>query len=146
MAAQTLSSQNALTRSAIAGIIGGIGGGIVFGLMMGVQGMLPMVGMLIGQDNALVGFVVHMLISAFIGATFGVIAQRVPSTLVVRLIAGAVYGVVWWVLGALVLMPVMLGMSAMVLQIGDMQISSLVGHLVFGVIMGGIYHVASARA
>ncbi|MCU0476935.1 MAG: DUF1440 domain-containing protein [Anaerolineae bacterium] len=139
-------SSSSLTQHLVNGVIGGAVGGVAFGVMMGMQGMLPMVGMLIGQDNAVVGFVVHMLISAFIGATFGVIASRVgggklPTTLIV----GTLYGVVWWVLGALILMPLMLGMNAMVLQVGQMQINSLIGHAIFGVLMGGVYHVASSR-
>jgi hypothetical protein len=40
------------------------------------------------------------------------------------------------VLGALILMPLMLGMSAMVLQIGGDQWMSLIGHLIYGVVTG----------
>jgi uncharacterized membrane protein YagU involved in acid resistance len=55
------------------------------------------------------------------------------------------YGIIWWVLGALILMPIMLGMNAMVLQIGDMQWMSLIGHIVFGVILTIAYKVQSDR-
>jgi uncharacterized membrane protein YagU involved in acid resistance len=136
MATTTMSESVNLRKSAIAGIAGGVVGGIVFGIMMGIQNMLPMVGMLVGQDNVIVGFIVHMLISTFIGATYGFIAPRLPQSTVAQVIGGGVYGIVWWVLGALILMPLMLGMSAMVLQIGEMQISSLIGHILFGVVMG----------
>jgi uncharacterized membrane protein YagU involved in acid resistance len=134
-----------VSRSLLLGAIGGLAGGIVFGIMMGMQNMLPMVGMLVGQENALIGFVVHMVISAFIGGTFGLIATRLPSGFATLVIVGAIYGVLWWVLGALILMPLMLGMNAMVLQIGEMQISSLVGHVVFGLLMGAAYKIASNR-
>lgn len=140
------SNAPALTQHIVNGVIGGAVGGGAFGVMMGMQGMLPMVGMLIGQDNAVIGFVVHMLISAFIGATFGVLASRLGGgKLPTALALGAGYGVVWWVLGALILMPLMLGMNAMVLQVGEMQINSLIGHAIFGVLMGAVYQVVSAR-
>lgn len=38
------------------------------------------------------------------------------------------------VVGALVMMPLMLGMGEMVFVIGEMQWWSLVGHLIYGVI------------
>ena len=65
-----------LTRPSVvkalsAGAVAGLGGGLVFGMMMGMMGMLPMVARLVQQDNALAGFGVHMLISAFIGAVYG---------------------------------------------------------------------------
>lgn len=134
-----------LLRPITIGVIGGLVGGVVFGVMMASMDMLPMVGMLIGQQNALVGFVVHMVISAFIGATFGVITTRLSRTLSSLAIAGGVYGIVWWVLGALILMPLMLGMNQMVLQIGQPQIMSLIGHVLFGVVMGVIFKLAGER-
>lgn len=127
---------NAMKRTIVSGIIGGLAGGVVFGVMMGLMGMLPMVGMLVGQDNPVIGFVVHMVISAIFGASYGVIAPMLPiRSMGTTIAAGLAYGVILWVVGALVLMPLMLGMSAMVLQVGPMQINSLIGHLFFGVIL-----------
>ncbi|MBI5714915.1 MAG: hypothetical protein HZC38_16065 [Chloroflexi bacterium] len=40
-----------------AGAVAGLAGGVVFGMMMAMMGMLPMVGMLIRQDSAIVGLV-----------------------------------------------------------------------------------------
>jgi uncharacterized membrane protein YagU involved in acid resistance len=122
-----------------AGAIAGLGGGLVFGLMIGMMGMLPMVGMLVGQQNAIVGFVVHMIISAFIGATFGAIAARLPAGWTPAVIGGAIYGIAWWILGALILMPLLLGMSQMVLVIGGPQWMSLIGHIIYGLITGALF-------
>ncbi len=147
MSSGALSNSNmpALSRSVILGIGAGLAGGLVFGVMMAAMGMLPMVGMLVGQDNAVVGFVVHMAISAFIGATFGLIAPRLPASWTALVIGGGVYGIVWWVLGALILMPLMLGMSQMVFVIEQMQINSLIGHILFGVVMGAAFKALSER-
>jgi hypothetical protein len=134
-----------LTQSISRGVIGGLVGGVIFGLMMQAQGMMPMVAMLARSENILVGWLVHLLISAFIGAVYGVVAARLPATGTNAVIAGVVNGVVWWVLGALILMPLMLGMNEMVLQIGDMQISSLIGHVIFGVIAAAVYQVMRSR-
>ncbi len=134
-----------LLSSLIAGAIAGLGGGAVFGLMMAMMGMLPMVAMLVGSESAVVGFAVHMAISATIGAIYGIVASRLPRTTGTAVVAGAVNGVVWWVLGALILMPLMLGMNEMVFQIGQPQWMSLLGHLIFGVVTGLLFIPLSRR-
>lgn len=128
-----------LVRSAAVGAIAGLGGGAVFGMMMGMMGMLPMVAALVGSQDPFTGFGVHMAISAAIGVVYGLVARRLPQNLDTALLAGAVNGAVWWVLGALILMPLLLGMGNMVLQIGHPQGISLVGHLVYGVVTGVIF-------
>jgi hypothetical protein len=129
-----------------AGIGAGLIGGLAFGLMMGMMGMLPMVGMLVGSESAVAGFIVHMFISAFIGAVYGIVAERLPSGTGATVIAGVVNGVVWWVAGALVMMPLMLGMGDMVFRVGAMQWQSLMGHLVFGVVAAFAFLYLQRRA
>lgn len=102
--------------------------------------------MLAGSQDPLIGFVVHMAISAFIGAVYGVVAGRLPQSALTGIIAGAVNGVVWWVLGALIAMPLMLGMSNMVLQIGEAQWMSLVGHVIYGVVAGLLFIPLARRS
>jgi uncharacterized membrane protein YagU involved in acid resistance len=125
---------SSLARSAGLGALAGIGGGIVFGMMMGMMGMLPMVSMLVGSESAAVGFAVHLAISAFIGAVYGAAVARFPNTAQTALIGGIVNGVVWWILGALIIMPLMLGMTEMVFAIGTDQWMSLLGHLIYGLV------------
>ncbi|MFO7683688.1 MAG: hypothetical protein R6X34_26960 [Chloroflexota bacterium] len=137
-------SQNT-SSSLKAGIGAGLIGGLVFGVMMGMLGMLPMVGMLVRVESAIVGFIVHMGISATIGAVYGLVAARFPQSAPVTAVAGIINGIVWWVLGALILMPLMLGMSEMVFVIGAMQWSSLLGHLIFGFITAFAFIPLSKR-
>jgi len=128
-----------------AGIVAGLGGGLVFGMMMALMGMLPMVAMLVKSESPIVGFLVHMGISAFIGAVYGLFANRLPAGWIAVVIAGAVYGVIWWVLGALIAMPLMLGMSQMVFVIEQPQIMSLMGHMIYGVITALLFVPLSKR-
>lgn len=121
------------------GIIAGLTGGLVFGMMMAMMGMLPMVGMLVGVENAIVGFIVHMAISAFIGAVYGLVIGRFPVNATTALIGGIVNGMVWWVLGALILMPLLLGMSQMVFVIGSTQWLSLMGHVIYGLVTAFVF-------
>jgi uncharacterized membrane protein YagU involved in acid resistance len=121
------------------GVLAGLAGGLIFGALMAMQGMLPMVGMLVGRDSTVIGFMVHMVISSLAGVIFGVLAVRLTSSWGLALVSGLVYGVIWWVVGALILMPLMLGMPEMVLQIGRMQWMSLIGHLAFGLVLAVVF-------
>ncbi len=127
------------------GAIAGLGGGLVFGMLMAMMGALPMVGALVGQPSNVVGFVVHMFISASIGGSYGLIGARLPADRVTAVIAGAGYGVIWWGLGALILMPLFLGMPQMVFVIGSAQWASLMGHVIYGAITGWLFTVLAGR-
>ncbi|MGH3810980.1 MAG: hypothetical protein ACRDUV_00800, partial [Pseudonocardiaceae bacterium] len=101
---------SALPSRLVYGIAGGLAGGVVFGLLMQTMGMIPMVAMLVGTEAVAVGWLVHLAISAFIGATFGLLFGTLAARILPGALLGMGYGVVWWVLGALVLMPAQLGM------------------------------------
>ena len=126
-------------KTIAAGTLAGLAGGMLFGMMMAMMGMLPMIGMLVRQESSLVGFIVHMMISAGLGAIYGLVAGRLPLTTSYALLGGIAYGVIWWVLGALIMMPLMLGMNQMVLVIGTDQWLSLVGHMVYGVVTALVF-------
>jgi hypothetical protein len=124
------------------GALGGLVGGVVFGAMMGMMGMLPMIGQMVGQPSALVGFAVHMVNSALIGAGFAVVLGRSVGGYGAGLSAGLVYGISWWLLGPLTLMPLFMGMGFGVnwsLAAAQSMLPSLVGHIVYGVILGTSY-------
>ena len=124
------------------GVIGGLAGGAVFGMMMAMMGMLPMIGKMVGIPNALAGFVVHMAISASIGASFGVLLGSGVLTIATGLVRGGVYGMIWWVLGPLTLMPLMMGMGLGVnwnATAAANMLPSLMGHVIFGLVMGLVF-------
>jgi len=122
------------------GVNAGLIAGVVFGAMMGMMGMLPMIAMLIKSESAVLGFVLHLVFSAIIGGTFGLIFGHAALNKGAGILLGLLYGAIWWVLGPLVIMPVWLGMGLQLSATGvTMAIPSLWGHLVFGFILGLIY-------
>ena len=135
MSTSTLSTQTPDSRTLWTGALAGIIGGIPFGIMMGMMGMMPMIGMLVRVENAFVGVLVHAAISAITGAIYGFFAVRFPLTWRNAVLGGLIYGVIWWVLGALILMPALLGMFEMIFVIQQMQWMSLLGHIIFGVVL-----------
>lgn len=143
----TASASHAATSSVagrlLAGVVGGLAGGLLFGVLMQMMGMISMVAMLVGTEAAAVGWLVHLAISAFIGATFALIFAPVAKRVVSALFLGMGYGVVWWVLGGLVLMPARLGMP--VFQFGAAAWQSLMGHLIYGLLLGLVYALVLPR-
>jgi hypothetical protein len=126
-----------------AGIIGGLVGGVAFGILMQTMDMIPMVAMLVGSEAVAVGWLVHLAIAAFIGATFAVLFGRYATSTGVSSAIGAGYGVVWWVLGALILMPARLGMD--VFMFNTMAWQSLAGHVIYGLLLGAVYALVRPR-
>ncbi|MCA1687680.1 MAG: hypothetical protein LC714_03580 [Actinobacteria bacterium] len=135
-----------LKQRVIGGVVGGVAGGLVFGAFMGMMGMLPMVASVVGSQSAFAGFVYHIFNSVIIGAVFGLIFGPLSHTYGQGALFGLIYGVIWWVLGPMILMPLMLGMGP---QFGAAftppMLMSLVGHLVYGLITGLVYVAYSKR-
>ena len=133
------------------GVIAGLVGGFVFGAMMqmmsaptpggGQMPMMAMVAMVVRSDSVIVGWLYHLFNSAVIGALFGWISGNRVQTIGTGLGWGVAYGIVWWIVGALILMPVFLGMSPfaplMMEPMRPVAMGSLVGHLLYGIILGG---------
>ena len=136
-----------VTGRLIAGALAGLVGGVLFGIMMGMLGMLPMVAMLVGSQDGTVGFIVHLVISAIIGAGFGLVFGDRATTFGQGALWGALYGFVWWILGPLLIMPILMGMGPQFgMAFAPPMLMSLVGHLVYGVAAGLAYPLIARRA
>ncbi len=136
-------------KQIIYGLFGGLAGGLVFGAMMGMMGMLPMVGKLVGQPSAGIGFIVHLVNSAIIGAGFAFVLGRLVTSIGSGLRYGLLYGGAWWLLGPLTLMPLFMGMGLGVnwnLTAAVNMLPSMMGHLIYGAILGLSYAVLNRVA
>jgi hypothetical protein len=132
-----------MATSVVRGVLGGLAGGVVFGMLMQMMGMIPMVAMMVGSESVAVGWVIHLAISAFIGASFAVLLGSRVHNVATGLAFGVGYGIVWWVLGALIAMPARLGMPVFELNTTAMQ--SLMGHIIFGAVLGGVVAALGRR-
>ena len=122
-------------RGAPAGAFAGAAGGLVWAAAMLSLGTLPDVAVLVGSGSPWLGFVLHMAIAVVIGAVFGLLAvhQRVRSSEL--LFWGLAYGVFWWFLGPLTLLPLLSGAPmAWSLPAAQEAMPSLLGHLYYGAV------------
>ena len=136
------------SKRIIHGVLGGLVGGLFFGAMMAKMGMLPMIGKMIGQPSVGAGFMLHMVNSAIIGAGFAVVFHRFSTRITRGLRYGLLYGGFWWLLGPLTLMPLFMGMGLGVnwnAAAAAAMFPSLIGHLVYGAVLGITYSWLQAR-
>jgi len=131
--------------------VAGLVAGLIFGIMMqmmnaptpegGQMPMMAMVAKVVHSDSMAVGWLYHLFNSAVIGAIFGWLLGTRSHHFGPAPGWGALYGFAWWILGGLILMPLFLGMPAfaplMMAPMRPVAIGSLMGHLIFGVILGG---------
>ncbi len=123
-----------------AGAVGGLVGGVVFGVMLQMIGMMPMIAKLVGASSAGVGWLVHLVISAIIGLSFTWWFGTRACSAKCGAEYGLLHGLIWWILGPLVIMPLGLGMGVQfAAALTKPMLLSLVGHLVYGLIAGLVY-------
>ena len=144
-----------MTSKVVVGIVAGLIGGLVFGMMMAMMSapdgkpMMQMIAMVVRSDSVIVGWLYHLFNSAVIGGLFGLMLGARVAGYGSSLIWGMVWGMVWWVLGGLILMPLALGMPMFAPLAMEpmrmMAVMSLMGHLIFGAIMGLAFFVLFAR-
>jgi hypothetical protein len=140
-----------MRNKVLAGLVAGIIAGIIFGFMMHMMSaptpdgrqmpMLAMVAQVVRSHSLVVGWLYHLFNSAVIGGIFGwLLGDRVAGHPGPGAGWGGLYGFAWWILGGLILMPILLGMSAFApLKMPAMRpvaMGSLMGHLIFGLILG----------
>lgn len=116
---------------------------MLFGILMQMMDMIAMVAMLVDSTSVAVGWLVHLTISALIGASFAVLLGGLATSWGKAAALGMGYGLVWWVLGALLLMPARLGMDVFV--VNKMAWQSLLGHLIYGLALGLVFAALTRR-
>jgi uncharacterized membrane protein YagU involved in acid resistance len=115
------------------GAAASLAGGLLFSLVMVATGFLPQVASLVGGSSPALGFVVHMGISALVGMSYGVLFGYEASDFGSGIAWGLVYGLVWWFIGPLTLMPILLGgQFTWTTEAAAVALPSLIGHLIYG--------------
>lgn len=149
MATKTATADRAVTIESTwkAGVLGGLAGGVVFGIMMTmmmpdiIQGAIP--GMYGFGASMATGWAFHLFHSAVLGFVFAAIVAAKPElaeTTGKSVGAGVAYGIVLWVVLATFVMPAWVGaMTPMAPPVPSVNPMSLVGHVVYGAILGAVF-------
>ena len=129
-----------LLHSLAWGAGGSVLGGILFGLLLAFSGGLPQVVRLTGGASPAAAFLLHLLISALIGMSYGVLFRREAPNWELSLGWGLLYGLVWWYLGPMTLLPIFLGEPCTwTAAEADAALPWLIGHLLYGAVTALVF-------
>lgn len=116
-------------ESLIRGVIPGVMAGYLF-LAYAGGGMQDMIGGMVNL-NDFGGFVLHIIFSAVIGALYTAVfvpAVRLGNPLMNIVVGGLIYGLIWWILGGNLIMPLIAGGDVFAFGLGP----SFYGHIIYG--------------
>ncbi len=129
-----------ILRSLGWGATAGLIGGLISMPVMIATGVLPKVA---GIDSTLVGFravVIHLSVSAAIGMTYGLLFRDETSTPGDAISWGWVFGLIWWYLGPMTLLPLLLtGVCDWSTDAASALLPSLFGHLIYGAVTAVVF-------
>ncbi|WP_435319998.1 hypothetical protein [Haloarchaeobius sp. TZWSO28] len=149
-----IESRNAMV---LGGGIAGLVAGVAFGLLIQFQlGRMTAIGAMytLGEPSLSLGWVAHLIHSALFGALFGVVVDREPlrekiGAYHVGAGTAVAFGVALWALNIVFLWPVWLNNVGVGqgLPIPNIAIMPLVGHVVYGLLLGiGLAILVRTRA
>jgi uncharacterized membrane protein YagU involved in acid resistance len=131
-----------LARALVVGGFAGTIGGWAFGKWMAQVDFFPLIAGLVHSTSPGVGMVLHFLFASIIGATFGLLFQRDLRGYGSSIGWGFGYGLLWWFLGPLTLLPLLQGVGIDWSYVRGAELfGSLIGHIVYGVVVGLLYAV-----
>jgi uncharacterized membrane protein YagU involved in acid resistance len=128
------------------GAAASVAGGLLFSLVMVATGVLPIVANLVGGSSPVLGFTVHMGISTLIGMSYGLLFRYEAPDAASSVVWGMLYGLVWWFVGYLTLLPLLLGGPFLwTTEAADAGLPSLIGHLIYGAALALVFVLLERR-
>ena len=128
------------------GVVASLAGGLLFSLVMLATGVLPTVARLVGGSSPALGFVVHLGISAIVGMSYGMLFQHEAHDFGSGVAWGLLYGLIWWFVGPLTLMPILLGSTfTWTIVAAAALLPSLIGHLIYGAATACVFLILERR-
>ncbi len=132
----------ALGRGSAAGIVGGL----LYTVMLARLGSFEGIAQLMRADNAAVGVFVHALVSVIWGAVYGLLFRRQTYGTGSAVGWGVAFGFFLWVVGPNTLFAVLTGHTPdWSADSTAPRTASLVGHLVYGAVLGVGFHYLESR-
>lgn len=128
------------------GAIAGLAGGIIASPVLLATHALPRI---IGLDISLSGskgLVLHLVVSAAIGMTYGLLFRNEASSLGLGVAWGWLFGLIWWFVGPMTVLPLLLtGVCDWSTDAASALLPSLMGHLIYGATTAFVFLLIDRR-
>lgn len=148
-------TRTALDNPWLGGVVAGVAGSTAMAAVMLAMGAsnviavaMPALYTLAPPPNLPLGFAVHLFHGAVFGLLFAGLATVVDLGDLARSVgAGLGYGVVVWVVAAVLVMPLWLGAVgfANAPPFPNVAVPSLLWHAVYGLVLGGVFAALAGR-
>lgn len=130
-------------RGVAAGIIAGVAMGTIFSLG---TGLFPVIGALYGVEDPVVGWVTHLFHSIVFALIFITISARLSSfgikvPISYSAMLGVAWGIILWFIAAGLIMPLWLRLLGYHSALPNLTLIGLIGHVVWGIVLAGSYHM-----
>jgi hypothetical protein len=133
-------------RSVEWGGLAGLLGGIISSPILLVTGILPKVAGLDTSYAGARGLLIHLVISALIGASYGLLFRNEASSLGLGVAWGWLFGLIWWYLGPLTFLPMLLtGEIDWRPEAASALLPLLPGHLIYGATTAFVFLLLERR-
>ena len=128
------------------GAFAGLVGGIVASPVLLATGTLSTVAGLGTTFLGFQGLAIHLTVSTVIGATYGLLFRNEGSSFSVGVPWGCLFGMIWWYLGPMTLLPLALtGETDWRSSAASALLPSMVGHLIYGAVTAAIFLLLERR-
>jgi len=108
-------------------------GGILYTAVLLATGSLQEMANVLGRSSLAFGAIVNMIVSAFIGISYGLLFRHEAPDDASAVAWGLVYGLLWWFIGPMTLLPILLGGTfSWTTGTAASLLPSLIGHLIYG--------------
>jgi hypothetical protein len=128
------------------GAAAGLVGGVIASPVLLATHVLPKI---VGSDASFSGsrgLLLHLLVSAAIGMTYGLLFRNEGSSLGLGVAWGWLFGLIWWFVGPLTLLPLLLtGARDWSTNAASTLLPSLMGHLIYGATTAFVFLVLEQR-
>jgi uncharacterized membrane protein YagU involved in acid resistance len=132
-------------RAIVAGGTAGVGAALIFSRWMYVGDFYPLISGFGRVNTQFHSVVFHFAVACLIGSTFGLLFQKDVRNFGSAMGWGVAYAMAWWFLAQLTLFPLAAG-TPLDWSAGHASelFGSMVGHILFGLILGFVYSGADA--
>ncbi|MFB6284272.1 MAG: hypothetical protein ABEK59_10135 [Halobacteria archaeon] len=128
------------------GSLSAIPGGIIYVALIWYVGRAEYISRIVGAQSTSVGIVVAMIIALIIGMIYGVLYRYESPNLGTAVLWGFVYGVIWWYVGILTLLPeIITGQATWTHQAIDIGMPLLIGQMIYGSLTAAIFYIFEYR-
>jgi hypothetical protein len=128
------------------GAVAGLTGGVIASPVLLATHALPQI---IGLDTSLSGargLMLHLLVSAAIGMTYGLLFRNEGSSLGLGVAWGWLFGLIWWFVGPMTVLPLLLtGVCDWSADAVSALLPSLMGHLIYGATTAFVFLLMERR-